>query len=65
MDEYTANREFMKSGICDIGIIATADIARGISQPPFEKPYSAGVKKIALPTIDRDSAPKVKYEHIL
>lgn len=45
MDEYTANRKFMKSGIYDIDIIATADIARGISRPPFEKPYSAGAKK--------------------
>jgi hypothetical protein len=44
MDEYTANREFIESGICDIDIIATADIARGIPQPPLEKPYSAGEK---------------------
>ncbi len=65
MDEYTANREFMESGICDIDIIATADIARGIPQPPLEKPYPAGAKKIALPMIDRDYAQEVKHEHIL
>jgi SagB-type dehydrogenase family enzyme len=61
MDEYKVNREFMKSGICDIDIIATADIAKGIPQPPLEKPYSEGSKKIALPTIDSDSAPKADF----
>jgi SagB-type dehydrogenase family enzyme len=60
MDDYTANREFMKSGIYDIDIVATADIAKGIPQPPFEKPYSEG-SKIALPAINRDSAPRADF----
>jgi SagB-type dehydrogenase family enzyme len=61
MEKYTANREFMKSGICDIDIIATADIAKGVPQPPVEKPYPEGSKKITLPTIERDSAPKADF----
>jgi hypothetical protein len=44
-EKSLAYREFMKSGIRDIDIIATADIARSIPRPPLEKPYSAGAKK--------------------
>ena len=61
MKEYSVNREFMKSGICDIDIIATADIAKGVPQPPIEKPSQEESEKITLPTIERDSTPKADF----
>jgi SagB-type dehydrogenase family enzyme len=61
MNTYTINREFMKSDIGDIDIIATADIAKGIPQPPLEKPYAEGTRRIALPPITCDSAPKADF----
>lgn len=61
MPEHTANREFMKSGISDIDIIGTADIAKGVPQPSFEKPYHDSLQKVKLQKIDQGSAPKVDF----
>ena len=61
MSKYSTNREIMKSGISEIDLIATADIAKGIPQPPSEKPYAKGSLKVALPEIDRQSAPRADF----
>jgi SagB-type dehydrogenase family enzyme len=61
MTAYTENREFMKSGIGEIDITGTADIAKGVPQPKFEKPYEDGLPKVELPKIDRVSSPKVAF----
>jgi SagB-type dehydrogenase family enzyme len=61
MDNITGNREFMKSGISDTDIVATADIAKGIPQPSIEEPYSKESTKIILPPIDHESAPEADF----
>lgn len=55
---YPANRAFMKSALDDTDIVATADIARGVPQPPIEKPCPANACIVSLPEVSRATAPK-------
>lgn len=56
---YKDNRNFMKSQMSNEDLIATADIAKGISQPVFEKEYSRDANVVYLPKITDDNAPKM------
>jgi SagB-type dehydrogenase family enzyme len=51
----------MKSSLDDTDIVATADIAKGIPQPPIEKPYLPDAYTISLPEVNRATAPQVDF----
>jgi len=65
MNEYATNRNFMKSLLGDYDLIATADIAKGIPQPEFQKPVRKGSSIVELPIITSQSAPKADYFEII
>lgn len=56
---YQDNRNFMKSKMSNEDLIATADIAKGIPQPVFEKKYVKNSNVVYLPKITDDNAPKM------
>lgn len=56
---YQDKRDFMKSQMSNEDLIVTADIAKGIPQPVFEKEYSRDANVIYLPQITDDNAPKM------
>lgn len=56
---YEFNRNFMKSQMSNEDLIATADIAKGIPQPIFEKEYTKDSGIIYLPKITIDNAPQM------
>jgi len=58
MGEYDMYRDFMKSLITDFDWKLKADITRGIPQPDFQKPLSDTAKRINLPEINSETAPK-------
>lgn len=51
MIDYSVNRNFMKSKICDLDFKLAADIALGVPQPAFEKLVSKATLIINLPEI--------------
>lgn len=57
MDDYAFNRNLMKAHN-DEKVVSLADIAKGVPQPAHEKPYPEDARKITLPHIDADTAPK-------
>jgi SagB-type dehydrogenase family enzyme len=59
VDNIKNNRAFMKSALDDTDIVATADIAQGVPQPPLEKPYPSDAYTIALPEVNHTTAPQV------
>jgi SagB-type dehydrogenase family enzyme len=59
MDNSNMNRTFMKSALDDTDLVAKADIAKGIPQPPLEKPYPPDAHIISLPQVNRTTAPEV------
>ena len=61
MENHKHNRTFMKSSLDDTDIVATADIAKGIPQPPIEKPYPPDAYTISLPEVNRATAPQVDF----
>ncbi|WP_432667407.1 SagB/ThcOx family dehydrogenase [Wukongibacter baidiensis] len=61
MNLYSTNREFMKSKIGDVDRKATADIANGFPQPPFQKAIREDSVIIDLPEIHSENAPKADY----
>ena len=56
---YQDNRDFMKSQMSNEDLVATADIAKGIPQPVFEKEYVSDAIVVHLPTITEENAPKM------
>lgn len=56
---YQDNRSFMKSQMSNEDMIANADIAKGISQPIFEKEYFMKANVVYLPKITDDNAPQM------
>ena len=56
---YQEHRDFMKSQMSNEDLIATADIAKGIPQPVFEKAYLSDANVVYLPMITDDNAPKM------
>ena len=58
MGEYDMYRDFTKSLITDFDWKLKADITRGIPQPDFQKPLSDTAKRINLPEINSETAPK-------
>jgi SagB-type dehydrogenase family enzyme len=48
----------MKSCLEDRDIVAEADIARGIPQPPIEKVYPPDAHRVSLPDVNRANAPR-------
>lgn len=61
MKDYNANRNFMKSKICDTDYKLTADIANGVQQPIFQRPVPQNTKIIDLPVINSETAPKADF----
>lgn len=51
----------MKSSMADYDLIATADIANGVAQPPFQKPIPEDSILIDLPPINSQTAPKADF----
>ncbi|OGN89097.1 MAG: hypothetical protein A2158_06720 [Chloroflexi bacterium RBG_13_46_14] len=58
MGEYKTYREFMKSRITDFDWKLKAGISKGVPQPAFQKPISETAKRIDLPEINYETAPK-------
>ena len=56
MNRYQENRAFMQSAQDDSDIVATADIAHGVPQPPLEKPYPPDAYIIPLPPVNQSPA---------
>src|SRR4030042_7137681 len=61
MSNYKPQHDFMKSVIYDYDFLATADIAHGIPQPPFQKPVAENAVRVDLPAINSETAPKADY----
>ena len=61
MKDCSIYRTFMKSKISNSDYKLKADISQGIAQPDFQKPFSNILKKIDLPIINSESAPKADY----
>lgn len=61
MNSYKENRSFMKSALSDWDEIATADIARGVPQPPIQKPIPEDSILIDLPVVNSLTAPKADF----
>lgn len=61
MSGYASNRNFMKSFLGDYDLIATADIAKGVPQPEFQKPVKEGAIVVNLPIITSKNAPKADF----
>lgn len=62
---YQDNRDFMKSQMSKDDLIATADIAKGIPQPIFEKEYTRNAEIVYLPKITADNAPQMTLYHAI
>jgi SagB-type dehydrogenase family enzyme len=58
MGEYNSHRDFMKSRLTDFDWKLQADISKGLPQPAFQKPISETAKRIELPEITLETAPK-------
>lgn len=61
MNNYSGLRAFMKSALDDTDQIARADIAKGVPQPPIEKPYPPNSCKRSLPLVNHTTAPQVDF----
>jgi SagB-type dehydrogenase family enzyme len=61
MNKYNENRTFMKSSMSDYDLIATADIAKGIPQPPFQNSIQDDSILIDLSPINSMTAPKADF----
>ncbi|GKX29171.1 thioester oxidase [Vallitalea longa] len=65
MINYNMNRDFMKSLLGNNDIIATADIAKGIPQPEFQKSVNENSITVDLPIITSDKVPKADFFEII
>lgn len=61
MNKYNENRTLMKSSMSDYNLIATADIAKGIPQPPFQKPIPDDSILVDLPPVNSMTAPRADF----
>jgi len=61
MTNYDTYREFMKSKISDVDLVATSDLGRGAPQPEFQKPFPEEAPIIDLPVINAETAPKADF----
>ena len=61
MFDYSLNRNFMKSKICNADFKLTADIALGVPQPTFQRPVSKDTIIIDLPETNSETAPKADF----
>lgn len=61
MNKFKENRNFMKSSMCDYNLIATADIAKGVPQPPLQKSVPDDSILFDLPPVNSMTAPKADF----
>jgi SagB-type dehydrogenase family enzyme len=61
MTNYDTYRDFMKSKISDVDIVAESDCAKGIPQPIIQKSIPENATTIDLPVINSENAPKADF----
>lgn len=61
MNNYTINRNFMKSKVGDTDFKLNSDISHGVAQPPFQSAIPEDALIIDLPDINLQTAPKADF----